>query len=258
VVATRSLESFDDRAAASRTLPDRVHSASDSAVFEEYTFFTVFQPIIDLATGEAVGYEALTRFADGQSPEESLAAASTAGVGVELDAALAHAALASAHALPEGAWLSVNVSPGLAKQADKLAAILAEAPCPLVIEVGDTLASDVLDGPLARMPGVMIAIDDAGAGAGYESLARIEKLRPSFMKLHRGAVSGIEDDTARQMFVTTLVNFADRHGCKVIAEGVETEGERDALRAAGVHLGQGYFVGRPVPIDRMRGSVSTA
>jgi EAL domain-containing protein (putative c-di-GMP-specific phosphodiesterase class I) len=76
------------------------------------------------------------------------------------------------------------------------------------------------------------------------------------MKLHRGAVSGIEDDTARQMFVTTLVNFADRHGCKVIAEGVETEGERDALREAGVHLGQGYFVGRPVPVDRMQGSVS--
>ena len=49
----------------------------------------------------------------------------------------------------------------------------------------------------------------------------------------------------------SLVSFADQHACKVIAEGVETEAERDALRGAGVHLGQGYFVGRPVPIDRM-------
>ena len=103
---------------------------------------------------------------------------------------------------------------------------------------------------------MLIAIDDAGAG--YESLARIERLRPAFMKLHRGAVTGIEHDAARQAFVTTLVNFADQHGCTVIAEGVETEAERDALRDAGVHLGQGYFVGRPVPIDRMPSTVSNA
>ena len=96
---------------------------------------------------------------------------------------------------------------------------------------------------------MLIAIDDAGAG--YESLARIEKLRPAFLKLHRDAVSGLENDSARQMFVKSLVTFADQHDCKIIAEGVETEAERDALRDAGVHLGQGYFVGRPVPIDRM-------
>ena len=205
----------------------------------------------------SVGYEALTRFADGQSPEEGLAAASLAGRGVELDAALAHAALASAQALPGGRWLSVNVSPALAEQADKLAEILAEAPCPLVIEIGNSVDTEsLLAGPLGRLPGVMIAIDDAGAG--YESLARIEKLRPSFMKLHRGAVSGIEQDAARQMFVQSLVTFAEDHGCQVIAEGVETEGERDALRDAGVHLGQGYFVGRPVPVDRTHDSTAIA
>ncbi len=249
VVATRSLEPTHDLR--------RGAAASDSTVFEEYTFFTVFQPIIDLASGEPVGYEALTRFADGQSPQEGLAAASTAGIGVELDSALAHAALASAHALPAGTWLAVNVSPDLANQADELAEILAKAPCPLVIEIGDAPETvNLVDGPLGQLPGVRIAIDDAGAG--YESLARIERLRPSFLKLHRGAVTGIEHDAARRTFVTTLVNFADQHGCKVIAEGVETEAERDALRDAGVHLGQGYFVGRPVPIDRMPSTVSNA
>jgi EAL domain-containing protein (putative c-di-GMP-specific phosphodiesterase class I) len=229
-------------------------AAAESEAFEEYTFFTVFQPIVDLATSEIVGYEALTRFADGQSPQERLAAANTAGIGVELDAALALAALGSAISLPAGTWLSVNVSTGLANQAGKLAEILGAAPCPLVIDIGDASATvDIVNGPLAQLPGVMIAIDDAGAG--YESLARIQRLRPSFMKLHRGAVSGIENDAARQMFVRSLIDFADRHGCKIIAEGVETEVERDALRDAGVHLAQGYFVGRPVPIDRMPGSV---
>jgi len=109
--------------------------------------------------------------------------------------------------------------------------------------------ASLLDGPLGRLPEVMVAIDDAGAG--YESLARIEQLRPAFMKLHRDAVSGIEMDAARQTFVKTLVAFADAHGCKIIAEGVETEAEQQALQAAGVPLAQGYFVGRPVPIDRM-------
>ncbi|MEO5725025.1 MAG: EAL domain-containing protein, partial [Ilumatobacteraceae bacterium] len=228
----------------------RLHAAPDSATFNDYTFFTVFQPIVDLLTGEPVGYEALTRFADGRTPQVNLAAANAAGVGIELDSAMARAALIAADALPPGNWLSINVTPGLAKQAEQLAEILAEAPCPVVVDIGDTSESATLiDGPLKQLAGLAIAVDDAGAN--YESLARIDKLRPAFMRLHRDAVTGIEDDSARQIFVATLVNFADQHDCKIIAEGVESQAERDALRDAGVHLGQGYFVGRPLPIDRM-------
>ena len=71
------------------------------------------------------------------------------------------------------------------------------------------------------------------------------------MKLDRTTVDRHRASTppARRS-CSTLVTFADDHGCEVIAEGVETEAERDALRDAGVHLGQGYFVGRPVPVDR--------
>ena len=227
--------------------------ASKSTTFEEFTFFTVFQPIIDLITGDAVGYEALTRFADGRSPREGLEAAGLVGIGVGLDIALAEAAIASAHALPPRAWLSVNISAALATQTHQLAAIVAEAPCPIVLEVGDAMqTASVVDGSLARMPGVMIAIDSAG----IDTLEQIRTLRPSFVKLRHSAVTGIEDDPARQAIMTMLVNVADEHGCTIIAQGVETEAERDALRAAGIHLGQGYFVGRPVPIDRVPGSCS--
>jgi EAL domain-containing protein (putative c-di-GMP-specific phosphodiesterase class I) len=256
VLTTRAPDTALD-AALPPAIPVRERSApgtAESAAFEEYTFFTVFQPIVELTTNEVVGYEALARFADGQSPQERLAAARSAGVGTELDAALALAALGSAGSLPTGAWLSVNVSPALANQPGKLAEILGAAPCPLVIDVGD--AMDLVDGSLAELPGALVAIDDAGAG--YESLSRIARFRPAFMKLHRGAVSGIEADLARQAFVRTLVDFADRHGCQIIAEGVETEAERDALRDAGVHLAQGYFVGRPAPVDRMRGALGAS
>ena len=221
-----------------------------SSTFEEYTFFTVFQPIIDLGSGAPVGYEALTRFADGQSPQASLAAALAAGVGLELDVALAHAALASAKALPAGVWLSVNASSALASDPDALSTMASRAPCPLVIDLGGlTMIDSMVDDALPELPGVTYAIDDAGAG--YESLARIERLRPAFLRLHREAVAGIEHDIARQAFVTTLVRFAEEHGCQVIGEGIESEAELDALRSAGVHLGQGYFTGRPVPIGHV-------
>ena len=58
-------------------------------------------------------------------------------------------------------------------------------------------------------------------------------------------MTGIAIDAARQAFVGTLVAFAEEHGCEVIAEGVETEEERWSLADAGVHLGQGYLLGRP-------------
>ena len=255
VVTTLAGDATHDTPARS-TKPDRRRAAAVSGGFEEYTFFTVFQPIVDLSSGEVAGYEALARFADGQSPQERLAAADTAGIGVELDAALALAALASANSLPDGTWVAINVSSGLANHAGKLAEIVGAAPCPLVIDIGDSADKVDLDaGPLAELPGVMLAIDDAGAG--YESLSMIERIRPSFMKLHRGAVAGLDADAARQMFVQSLVAFAEQHGCKIIAEGVETEAERDALRDAGVHYGQGYFVGRPVPIDRMQAAAGS-
>jgi len=229
----------------------RAPSAAPSVAYEEFTFFTVFQPIVDLTSGDPVGYEALTRFADGQSPLASLAEADSAGVGVELDSAMAKAAITSAHALPDGTWLAINVSTGLANQPGALADLVRSAPCQVVIELpGNDETAALLAGPLSQLHGVLVAIDDAGAG--YESLSRIEQLRPAFMKLHRDAVTGIENDSARQAFVKTLVTFAESHDCTIIAEGVETEAERDALQAAGVRVGQGYFVGRPVPIDRMR------
>src|SRR5690606_3994837 len=78
--------------------------------FDHYTFFTVFQPIVDLHTRAAVGYEALTRFADGRSFEEQLNDASSEGVDVDLDTTLALSALEAARELPDDVFVSVNVS----------------------------------------------------------------------------------------------------------------------------------------------------
>jgi len=217
---------------------------SPSSSFEEFTFFTVFQPIFELKSGEAVGYEALTRFADGTSPEVGLAAAQAQGLHIDLDAALIRAALASANALPDGTWLAVNVSSDLLRRPRELEPLLAESSRPLVLEIPEADRAD-----LDHLPaGVRIAVDDAGAG--YDTLARMESLKPGFLKLGRAALAGVEAEAARRASIRSLVEFAREHGCTVIAQGIESAQQQDALIECGVPLGQGFYLGRPVPVER--------
>jgi EAL domain-containing protein (putative c-di-GMP-specific phosphodiesterase class I) len=220
-------------------------TASQAHAFEEFSFFTVFQPIYNMITGHVAGYEALTRFADGSNPRDALAAAADRGMHVALDAALVQAAIASAASLPNGTWLSINVSQDLLHRPHDLAPLLAESRRPLVLEVGET----------TDLPqfGVPIAADDRGAG--YETLSVIESQRPAFLKLGLDSLHGIEHETARQAAIRALVQFAEQHGCTVIAEGIETAAQRDALVACGVPFGQGFYLGKPVPVERVLAGV---
>jgi EAL domain-containing protein (putative c-di-GMP-specific phosphodiesterase class I)/cellulose synthase/poly-beta-1,6-N-acetylglucosamine synthase-like glycosyltransferase len=222
----------------------------DSAVvatFRDFIFFTVFQPIVDLATSEPVGYEALCRFADGRPPQERLDAASDRGVGVDLDSAMMRASLAAAAALPEGAWVSVNVSAGMWDARRELSSIVGQSSCPVVLESGAFVGGRDLS-PADVPIGVQVALEDPLVG--YDSFSRIEQHRPAFLKLGRETTAGVEHDAARRAMLAALVPFAEERGCQVIASGVETAVERDALRSCGVHLGQGFFLGLPAPAGR--------
>jgi EAL domain-containing protein (putative c-di-GMP-specific phosphodiesterase class I) len=239
LVAVRSTQPGAGRA---RRGPHAPESTPNS--FEEFTFFTVFQPIFELVTGKVVGYEALTRFADGTSPQLGLAAAQAQGMHIDLDAALIRAAMASATALQDGTWLSVNVSTDLLRRPRELDPLLAESSRPLVLEITDADRAD-----LDHLPaGVRFAVDDAGAG--YDTLARLESLKPAFVKLGRAALAGVESEGARRASIRSLVEFARVHDCTVIAQGIESAQQRDALIECGVPLGQGFFLGRPVPVER--------
>ena len=98
-------------------------------------------------------------------------------------------------------------------------------------------------------PSVRAAVDDAGAG--FASLRHILELRPSFVKLDLGLIRAIEQDRARQALVAGMTHFAARTGTTLIAEGVETQAECEALRSLGVELGQGYLFGRPQPFGEI-------
>ncbi len=228
-----------DRAASSST---RAHS------FEEFSFFTVFQPIFNMVNGHVVGYEALTRFADGSNPREGLAAAASRGMHIALDAALIQAAIASSASLPNGTWLAVNVTADLLRRPHELMPLLVEARRPLVLEVGAALPAEI-----SQLGGVRIGVDDLGAG--YETLHLLESLRPAVLKLGLSSLDGVERQGARQAAIRSLVEFASQQGCTVIAEGIETAAQRDALVACGVSFGQGFYLGKPVPVERVLAGV---
>jgi len=221
-----------------------------SEIIAQRAFHPVFQPIADIGRHRIVGYEALTRFDSGSNPEVVFAEADTVGLGHELEAATLEAALEASAALPRRAWLNLNASPGLVIAGEPLKSILSGSKRRLVLEVTEHTAIEnypvFLEAMAALGPKVRLAVDDAGAG--FASLRHILELRPAYVKLDRWLVAGLDSDDARQAMIVGLRHFAGATGCRLIAEGIETEGELAVLRALDIPLGQGYLLGRPVPI----------
>jgi EAL domain-containing protein (putative c-di-GMP-specific phosphodiesterase class I) len=145
----------------------------------------------------------------------------------------------------------LNFSPQTAVS-DRLRDLLERAdPSRIVVEVTEhapVADYDELREALSglRERGVRLAIDDAGAG--FASLRHIIRLDPDLIKLDITLTREIETDPVRQALAVALVSFAEHIGATVVAEGVESELELEALRRAGVRHAQGFLLGRPGPL----------
>jgi EAL domain-containing protein (putative c-di-GMP-specific phosphodiesterase class I) len=211
-------------------------------------FHPVFQPIVELATGRVVGVEALTRFtvdpeigADGWFNRAALA-----GSGIDLELAALVLALDQIDQVPEGAYLSVNLSPAAVPAAVPVLLPLAKKGIVLeVTEHEEIVDYDTFLGVIAelREAGIRLAVDDAGAG--YASLRHVLRLTPDIVKLDNSLTRGIEDDLALQALAKALVEFATKLSATVVAEGVESAAQLECLAGLGVACGQGYHLGRP-------------
>jgi EAL domain-containing protein (putative c-di-GMP-specific phosphodiesterase class I) len=84
-------------------------------------------------------------------------------------------------------------------------------------------------------------------GAGYSGLRQITALHPTYLKLDRSLVHGIDSDPDRAALMRALVGYGEHAGALLVAEGVETAAELEAVSAVGVQLIQGYYYGRPAP-----------
>ena len=244
-------------AAVRRTMVEGVAQRDLEALIAGGAFHPVFQPIVDLHTGEPVGYEALTRFDDGTPPDLQFRRAANMGLGVELEIVTMQAAVAAGRGLPAEAYLTLNVSPELALRPDVLAAVLAHVDRPIVLEITEHAAIDdyaALRAVARSLPiPARLAVDDAGAG--FASLRHVLELAPDIVKIDRTIVEKIDRDPARQALVAGLRYFAAKRGIQLIAEGIETAAELAALVSLAIPLGQGYLLGRPVPVSQIDGAI---
>lgn len=219
-------------------------------VLDRLAFHPVFQPIVDLKSGRVVGYEALTRFEDGTTPDEQFAAAQAVGLDLALETVTLRAAIAAAGRLGPDMLLNLNASPSVVLEGKAIRLLIAGVRQRLVLEITEhTAISDYAAFHQAAVelgPSVRLAVDDAGAG--FASFRHILELRPAFVKLDRWIVAGIDRDPARQALVAGMQQFARSTKCELIAEGVETANERTALVALGLRLAQGYLFGEPGPL----------
>ena len=212
-----------------------------------------FQPIYEISSKRVVGFEALARFRPEphRPPNEWFEEAESVGLGTALEVEAVRRAIRHMSELPEGVYLSVNVSPKTVS-ALGLQPLLEEVPLDhLVVELTEhavvedygTLGEALGD---LRERGVRLAVDDAGAG--YASLRHIVRLDPDIIKLDAELTRGIEDDPTRRALATALISFARETEESIIAEGVETTGQLDVLQALGVPFAQGFLLGRPGPL----------
>ena len=209
----------------------------------------VFQPIVDLSTGEVTGYEALSRFmhVPGLRVDEVFDLATATGRGFELEVLAVRRALEAGSARPAGTTLSVNLSPSSLSDPTvfdqlppDLTGVQVEMTEHEVIEQADTFLAALAE---LRSRGGRIAVDDVGEG--YAGLQRVMRIRPDVLKVDRSLVTGVDRRPGQAALVEAIVHFAARTGAVVCAEGVETADELSVLADLDVRLGQGFFIGRP-------------
>ncbi|RZT05905.1 PAS domain S-box-containing protein/diguanylate cyclase (GGDEF) domain-containing protein [Duganella sp. CF402] len=251
-------------------LENRLWQALEQNEFELY-----LQPQIELATQRIIGAEALLRWHHPElgmvGPDRFIPIAEESGLILPLgDWVLQRAiSLLDSWRTPELAHLrlAVNLSarqchgPGLLPHLDRLLHSQGVNPALLELEITESAAMQDPERSRAllvelRSRGIKVAIDDFGTG--YSSLSYLKLFELDRIKIDRGFVKDIESDPDDAVIVAATIALAHSLGLEVIAEGVETEAQRDFLRAKQCDEAQGYLFARPMPVAQFEAMVRSA
>ncbi|MBU2666841.1 EAL domain-containing protein [Actinoplanes bogorensis] len=229
------------------------------------------QPVVEIATRQLRGVEALVRWEDPehglQQPGAFIPLAEETGLITEIDRWMLTEACRAVQewreSSPETApkWVSVNLSAAnleVPDLTDRVAYSLSSTGLPpecLVLELTETVlmrdiavTSERLDE--LRELGVRIAIDDFGTG--YSSLGYLRDIPVDVLKVDRSFITGIVGNERQQELVSAVLQLGTTLGLKVVVEGVETEEQADLLVEMGDRFAQGYHLGRPEPVASLR------
>lgn len=239
--------------------------ASLKATLTEGAVFMEYHPIIVSETEEVYGFEALARGVrrELRSPEVLFEVAEEANLVWELSRLLRTRAVSGIiDDLTDGQYLFLNIDPhdfndpSFRDLDPKDLGI--DDPGKVVLEITERTA--IKDYPrfreyLAafRAQGFRFAVDDAGSG--YAGLGSIANLEPDYIKLDISLISNIDSNFLKQHLVETMVDFAETHHAKVVAEGVERPEEFETIKKLGVHLTQGFLFHKPRYVGREQAEV---
>jgi EAL domain-containing protein (putative c-di-GMP-specific phosphodiesterase class I) len=236
--------------------------------FEESQLFVVYQPQVDLLTGRTIGAEALLRWrtADGRfiAPDQFVPLAEQSGLIIPIGEFVMRTACTQLKRMRELGHaefrMAVNVSmaqfrhPGFI---DMLARALDDcgvAGQNLELEITESMAMEDADLVLRVLAdikrlGFSVAIDDFGTG--FSSLSQLRQLQVDRLKIDRAFVQEAQSSTAGSTIAQMVVNLGRGLGLTVIAEGIETEEQRQYLIGLGCHEGQGWLFAKPMPADQL-------
>ncbi len=241
---------------------NRERSATLERILLEETVDSVFEPIVQLADLKITGYEALSRGPVGtglESPLNLFSIAERCGFEFELDNLCRRQALRNARGIRADQKLFLNILPSSIHDPDfagvRVREMLGElglAPQNLVLEISERQA--IANYPIFREAidhfsrlGFEIALDDTGAG--FSSLEAALELNPRYLKIDMSLVRGIEGNPQKQEALRGLHSLSEKMRSTVIAEGIETRSELEAIQDLGIEYGQGFIFGRGGPIQ---------
>lgn len=218
----------------------------------------VYQPIVDFRSGKVLGWESLARGPEGshfRSPLVLFDFAEEVGSLFSLEKVCREQAIRHLGEFSPIQKLFLNIHPRTLTDPSftpgetlQLLQKYRLSPHNIVFEITERHSISeftLFHRTLAhyRKQGYLVAIDDIGTG--YSGLSSIAEIRPDFIKVDMSLVKGIDTDPVKRALFETLVTFADKIGCGIIAEGIETETEMSSLISLGVHYGQGYYLAKP-------------
>ncbi len=219
---------------------------------------TAYQPILLLKDRSLLGFEALSRGARGSGLETAdvlFGAAEVHNLLIELDRLCRQRALLSSGRIPSNARIFVNTLPATIRDPQFRGRPLIDfldkaqvSPERIVIEITEKLVIENYNLFRETMAyftdlGMSFAVDDVGAG--YSGLESIARLKPHFLKIDMTLVRDVHESRVNREMVKAIMSLGRGIGSTVIAEGIQTQEETDALLSMGIDYGQGFFLARP-------------
>ncbi|MGH1484228.1 MAG: putative bifunctional diguanylate cyclase/phosphodiesterase [Geminicoccales bacterium] len=219
-----------------------------------------YQPLFDLREQRITGYEALLRWQHPERgnipPDEFIPLAEETGLILPISEWVLRTACREAKSWEQPLKVAVNLSAVQFSQSDVVASVQAAlevsglSPEMLELEITESLLMNDTERVLAELHrlrdlGISIAMDDFGTG--YSSLAYLWRFPFDKLKIDRSFVTDLDSDPKVAEIVQTIISLGQTLKLSVTAEGIETAQQADALTVQGCDLGQGFFLGRPLP-----------